>query len=145
MNQGATEGSDHDEHSGGIGNRRIGGRRGGAWRGRGNAAVSGSGLRTGSEWRVCDDGGEHGAFNNGASLQCQPYEEAVLRRAVVAGREVTDVTCITRSAAYVPQAAYAQPVSYAPQPVYRDESSPDRCRDAHRDPAGASARDHRAP
>ena len=42
-------------------------------------------------------------FNNGASLQCQPYEEAVLRRAVVNGREVTDVTCITRSA-YAPQA-----------------------------------------
>jgi len=60
-------------------------------------------------------------FNNGATMQCQPYEEAVLRRAVVAGREVTDVTCITRNAAYVPQGAYAQPVSYAPQPVYRDE------------------------
>ncbi len=59
-------------------------------------------------------------FNNGATMQCQPYEEAVLRRAVVAGREVTDVTCITRNAAYVPQGAYAQPVSYAPQPVYRD-------------------------
>ena len=39
-------------------------------------------------------------FNNGATLQCQPYEEAVLRRAIVAGREVTDVTCITRSSAY---------------------------------------------
>ena len=50
-------------------------------------------------------------FNNGASLQCQPYEEAVLRRALVNGREVTDVTCITRSSAYAPQ-AYAQPVAY---------------------------------
>jgi hypothetical protein len=60
------------------------------------------------------------ALNNGASLQCQPYEEAVLRRALVAGREVTDVTCITRSGgAYAPQAAYAPPV-YAP-PVYRDQ------------------------
>ena len=63
-------------------------------------------------------------FNNGASLQCQPYEEAVLRRALVNGREVTDVTCITRSSAYLPQAAYApqayaQPVAYQ-QPVYRD-------------------------
>ena len=38
------------------------------------------------------------ALNNGASMQCQPYEEAVLRRAIVAGREVTDVTCITRNA-----------------------------------------------
>jgi hypothetical protein len=63
-------------------------------------------------------------FNNGASLQCQPFEEAVLRRALVNGREVTDVTCITRSSAYMPQAAYApqayaQPVAYQ-QPVYRD-------------------------
>jgi hypothetical protein len=62
-----------------------------------------------------------GALNNGASLQCQPYEEAVLRRALVAGREVTDVTCITRSSGYAPQAAYAQPIGYAPQPVYRDD------------------------
>jgi hypothetical protein len=67
-------------------------------------------------------------LNNGASLQCQPYEEAVLRRAVVNGREVTDVTCITRSGAYAPQAMYA-PQGYAPQayaqpvaqPVYRDD------------------------
>ena len=63
-------------------------------------------------------------FNNGASLQCQPYEEAVLRRALVNGREVTDVTCITRSSAYAPSAAYAaqpyaQPVYQ--QPVYRDD------------------------
>lgn len=60
-----------------------------------------------------------GAANNGASMQCHPYEEAVLRRAFVAGREVTDVTCITRNtsyvpqAGYVPQAPYAQPVRYA--------------------------------
>ena len=57
-------------------------------------------------------------FNNGASMQCQPYEEAVLRRALVNGREVTDVTCITRSSAYAPQ-GYAQPVYQ--QPVYRDD------------------------
>jgi hypothetical protein len=58
-------------------------------------------------------------LNNGASLQCQPYEEAVLRRALVNGREVTDVTCITRSGSYMPQAAYAQPAYQ--QPVYRDD------------------------
>ena len=63
-----------------------------------------------------------GALNNGASLgnglQCQPYEEAVLRRALVGGREVTDVTCITRSSAYAPQAYLQQPLA---QPViYRD-------------------------
>ena len=59
------------------------------------------------------------ALNNGATMQCQPYEEAVLRRAFVAGREVTDVTCITRSSAYLPPSAYAQPVNYT-QPVQRD-------------------------
>ena len=71
------------------------------------------------------------ALNNGASLQCQPYEEAVLRRAVVNGREVTDVACITRSnQAFMPQAGYAPQAMYAPQayaqpvyqqPVYRDD------------------------
>ena len=65
------------------------------------------------------------ALDNGASLQCQPYEEAVWRRAVVNGREVADVACITRSnQAFMPQAgyapqAYAQPVYQ--QPVYRDD------------------------
>lgn len=59
------------------------------------------------------------SLNNGASLQCQPYEEAVLRRAVVGGREVTDVTCITRMGnGDVPQAAMTPAYS---QPVYRDE------------------------
>ena len=57
-------------------------------------------------------------FNNGATMQCQPYEEAVLRRAFVNGREVTDMACITRSSAYAPQ-GYAQPVYQ--QPVYRDD------------------------
>ena len=80
-----------------------------------------------------------GALNNGAQLlntpgqlQCQPYEEAVLRRAFVNGREVTDVTCITRmgttayagSPAFAAPSPYAQPVVYsqpAAQPVYRDQ------------------------
>ena len=60
--------------------------------------------------------------NAAPMMQCQPYEEPVLRRAFVNGREVTDVTCITRSTAYAPQ-AYAQPVYQQPayqQPVYRD-------------------------
>ncbi|HYE89275.1 MAG TPA: hypothetical protein VEA16_23150 [Vicinamibacterales bacterium] len=58
------------------------------------------------------------ALNNGASLQCQPSEEAVLRRAIVNGREVTEVSCITRlSNGYA--AAYGQP-AYA-QPLYRDD------------------------
>ena len=67
------------------------------------------------------------ALNNGAQLQCQPYEEAVLRRAFVNGREVTDVTCITRmgtATPFMPQAAYGQPAYSQPlaQPiVYRDQ------------------------
>lgn len=72
-----------------------------------------------------------GAMSNGVSpqMQCQPYEEAVLRRAFVGGREVTDVTCITRmGSAYAPfdsatvasdpRLAQGRQVVY--QPVYRD-------------------------
>lgn len=72
---------------------------------------------------VANTGALNTSLGNAAvapQMQCQPYEEAVLRRALVGGREVTDVTCITRlgsQPAYAPQAAYAQPVY---QPVYRD-------------------------
>jgi hypothetical protein len=62
------------------------------------------------------------SMNNGAVLQCQPHEEAVWQRAVVAGREVSAMTCITRAntaPAYFAQPGYAQPV-YG-QPVYRDD------------------------
>src|SRR6478736_1146729 len=63
-------------------------------------------------------------FNNGAQLggqpQCQPYEEVVLRRAFVNGREVADVTCITRMNTVGAAQAYAQPINYT-QPVYRDQ------------------------
>jgi len=55
-------------------------------------------------------------------LQCQPHEEAVWQRAMVAGREVSAMTCITRAnaaPAYYAQPGYAQPV-YG-QPVYRDD------------------------
>lgn len=62
-------------------------------------------------------------LNNGAQLgngqlQCQPYEEAVLRRAFVAGHEVTDVTCITRMNSAVTPSAYGTPIAYQ-QPVSR--------------------------
>lgn len=51
-------------------------------------------------------------------VQCEPHQEAVLRRNVVAGREVAEVTCMTRSA--VP-GAYMAPQYYAPQqPVYSE-------------------------
>ena len=61
-------------------------------------------------------------LNNGAVLQCQPYEEAVMQRAVVAGREVSAMTCITRANAapgFYGQPAYGQPVYAAP--VYQDD------------------------
>ena len=78
-------------------------------------------------------------FNNGATfangqpaLQCQPHEEAVMQRALVGGREVSAMTCITRANAapmyYGQPAAYGQPVygqaygqPVVAQPVYRDE------------------------
>jgi len=62
------------------------------------------------------------SFNNGATLQCLPHEEAVMQRAIVGGREVSAMTCITRAnmaPMYYGQPAYGQPV-YG-QPVYRDE------------------------
>jgi hypothetical protein len=55
-------------------------------------------------------------------LQCQPYEEAVMQRTIVNGREMSAMTCITRAnaaPAYYAQPGYAQPV-YG-QPVYRDD------------------------
>jgi hypothetical protein len=62
------------------------------------------------------------SFNNGAVLQCQPHEEAVMQRTIVNGREMSAMTCITRAnaaPAYYAQPGYAQPV-YG-QPVYRDD------------------------
>ena len=63
------------------------------------------------------------SMNNGAVFQCQPHEEAVMQRALVAGREVSAMTCITRATAapmyYGQPAAYGQPV-YG-QPVYPDQ------------------------
>lgn len=49
-------------------------------------------------------------LGQGSAVQCQPYEEAVLRRAFVNGREMAEVTCITRME--------DRPASYQPQPVY---------------------------
>jgi hypothetical protein len=53
-------------------------------------------------------------------VQCEPQQEAVLQRAIVAGREVAQVACVTRqpiqalpyaAAPYAP-AGYVQPVAY---------------------------------
>jgi hypothetical protein len=51
-------------------------------------------------------------LNQAATVQCQPSEEAVLRRAFVSGREVAEVTCISRMN---DRSSY-----YSPQPVYAD-------------------------
>jgi hypothetical protein len=60
------------------------------------------------------------AFNNGAVLQCQPHEEAVWQRALVGGREVQAMTCVTRANAA--PVYYGQPYAApAYQPAYRDE------------------------
>ena len=67
------------------------------------------------------------ALSQGSAVQCQPYEEAVLRRAFVNGREMAEVTCITRmndrAASYQPQ-AYAQQPVYVAQPVVRTVQRP---------------------
>jgi hypothetical protein len=78
-----------------------------------------------------------GAFNNGAAMQCRPDEEAVLRRAFVAGREVTDVTCITRSTSYAPAyspAVYRDDIVSRPVAAARTVSQPARTRIVTRQP-----------
>jgi hypothetical protein len=67
---------------------------------------------------------------NGAAstaVECEPHQEAVLQRSIVAGREVAQVTCLTRATALAPYAApayyaqpgYAQPVAVQPDIVQR--------------------------
>ncbi len=51
-------------------------------------------------------------LNQAATVQCQPHEEAVLRRAFVSGREVAEVTCTSRMD---DRSSY-----YQPRPVYTD-------------------------
>jgi hypothetical protein len=52
-------------------------------------------------------------------VQCEPHQEAVTRRSIVAGREVAEVTCVSRLAPQaVPMNAYAAPAAYYPQPAY---------------------------
>jgi hypothetical protein len=61
------------------------------------------------------------ATNSPTLVQCEPNQEAVLQRSMVSGRELAQVTCVTRSA---PQAAYAATPGtyYANQAAY---SQPD--------------------
>lgn len=80
-------------------------------------------------------------------VQCEPQQEAVLRRSIVAGREVAEVTCVSRAtadAAYLDRAGYAQSdivtrpamrtVEARPvrQVVYRDRPVSTRQVDANR-------------
>ena len=61
-------------------------------------------------------------------VQCEPQQDAVTRRSVVAGREVAEVTCVSRMApaGYVPAGYYQTPYQPASdivtQPVVRTET-----------------------
>jgi hypothetical protein len=56
-------------------------------------------------------------------VQCEPHQEAVLQRSLVSGREVAQVTCVSRMAPQqsyaVPAATYATPASYAQPDIVR--------------------------
>ncbi len=83
------------------------------------------------EITVADARGLSAATTNTPTLvQCEPQQEAVLRRSLVAGREVAEVTCVSRAAdstAFAP-APYYQPAAYAggsdivTRPVVRTET-----------------------
>jgi len=60
-----------------------------------------------------------GIVGQGASIQCQPYQEPVLHRAFVDDREVATVTCASRAAApayYPARTVYADDVVTMPRP-----------------------------
>jgi hypothetical protein len=67
---------------------------------------------------VADARGLSSAATSAPTLvQCEPTQEAVLQRTLVANREVAQVTCVTRTMPagvpyYGQPAGYAQPVSY---------------------------------
>jgi hypothetical protein len=67
--------------------------------------------------------GTNAATTNAPTLvQCEPHQEAVLRRSVVAGREVAEVTCVSqmdpRGAYYGAAPMPAAAPGYYPQPGY---------------------------
>ncbi len=59
------------------------------------------------------------------AIECEPHQELVLHRAIVAGREVAQVSCAPRAVAaypapvYLAQAGYEQPVAVQPDIVQR--------------------------
>jgi hypothetical protein len=67
---------------------------------------------------VGDMRGSNSATTSAPTLvQCEPTQEAVLQRSLVANREVAQVTCVTRTVPagmpyYGQPAGYVQPVSY---------------------------------
>ena len=84
---------------------------------------------------VAESVGASATTTNAPTLvNCEPQQEAVLRRSVVAGREVAEVTCVTRGAynavGYAPQAMAYQPVAYqsdiVTQPVVRTQTAQPR-------------------
>lgn len=54
-----------------------------------------------------------GMLGQAGAVQCQSYQEPVVRRVIIGGREVAEVTCAT--------AMPAQPAYYAPQPAYASD------------------------
>jgi hypothetical protein len=64
--------------------------------------------------------GQTGA--SGAVVQCEPHQEAVLQRSLVADREVAQVACVPRTA---PPAVYAPPAAYATPAYVPAAASPD--------------------
>jgi hypothetical protein len=71
-----------------------------------------------------------GMLSQGGAVQCQPYQEPVLQRAFVNGREIAAVTCAARTEAYAPaRTVYADDMVSAPRartvsrPVARERAT----------------------
>jgi len=69
--------------------------------------------------------GSTATTNAPTMVQCEPQQEAVLRRSIVAGREVAEVTCVSRTPAeasyYDGRSAYNQS-DIVTQPVVRTQT-----------------------
>ena len=87
-------------------------------------------------------------ISQGATVQCAPYQEPMLRRVIVAGREVAEVTCVTRmndqSMYYAPQPAYAQSDVVSMPARARTVSQPVRERVVYRERATTSRESDRS-
>ncbi len=58
-------------------------------------------------WSVADARGASTATTNAPTLvQCEPQQEAVVRRSIVAGREVAEVTCASTRSVFAPDTGY---------------------------------------